>query len=88
MMPAQPPLPTAWNLPFQFSAGSQTSISMCESGDGFSTAATRQCAGSTIAGAAGACPRPPRRRRARQPPAGAVRARPPDLPAVRRAPAA
>ena len=60
MVPAQPPLPTAWNFPFQFSAGSQTSISICESADGVRTAATRQCAGSRIAGAAGAPPPPPR----------------------------
>src|SRR6185503_6320782 len=59
MMPAHPPLPTAWNLPFQFSAGSHTSISIFESDDGFSTACTRQCAGSIVCGAAGPCPRPP-----------------------------
>src|SRR5580704_14863597 len=54
IVPAQPPLPTARNLPFQFSAGSQISISMCESGVGASTAAMRQWAGSAI----GSCPRP------------------------------
>src|SRR6185295_19804517 len=43
--PAQPPLPTARNLPFQFSAGIHSSISMCESEEGARTAATRQCAG-------------------------------------------
>jgi hypothetical protein len=59
MTPAHPPLPTAWNLPFQCSTGSHTSISIAESGDGFSIAATRQCAGSMIGGAAGAPPRPP-----------------------------
>src|SRR5258708_7519584 len=48
--PAQPPLPTTSSLPFQASVGSQTSISMCESGVGVSTAAIRQCAGT--AGAA------------------------------------
>src|SRR5215204_5666038 len=59
MLPAHPPLPTAWNLPFQFSAGSHTSISICESEDGFSTACTRQCAGSIVCGVVGPCPRPP-----------------------------
>src|SRR2546426_8052355 len=42
MTPAHPPLPTAWNLPFQPDAGIQTSILMSESLDGFSVAATRQ----------------------------------------------
>src|SRR5262249_6625039 len=36
------------------------SISISESGEGFSIALIRQCAGSTIGGAAGAPPRPPR----------------------------
>src|ERR1700704_818613 len=45
MTPAQPPLPTAWNLPFHFSSGSHTSISMCESDEGVSTMATRQRGG-------------------------------------------
>ena len=36
--PAHPPLPTAWNLPFQPDAGIQTSILMSESLDGFSVA--------------------------------------------------
>ena len=45
MAPAQPPLPTAWNFPFQSAAGSQTSILMSESVDGVSVAATRQKAG-------------------------------------------
>jgi hypothetical protein len=54
MVPAQPPLPTARNFPFQFSAGSQISISMCESGVGARTAAMRQWAGR----ATGCCPRP------------------------------
>ena len=43
--PSQPPLPTAWNLPFQPSAGSQTSIRISESGVGVSVAVTRQNAG-------------------------------------------
>jgi hypothetical protein len=56
MTPAQPPLPTAWNLPFHAvsaaaapsarGAGSQTSILMSESLVGVSVAATRQNAGS------------------------------------------
>src|SRR5688572_24338579 len=58
MTPAQPPLPTAWYLPFQPVAGSQTSTLMSESADGASVAATRQCAGSIRAGAAGAPPLP------------------------------
>src|SRR5438045_3242972 len=56
MLPAHPPFPTARNFPFQFSAGSHNSISMCESDDGASTAATRQYAGS----GAPCAPRPPR----------------------------
>src|SRR5262245_22968498 len=48
MLPAQPPLPTARNLPFQCSVGSQTSISMFESDAGVSTAATRQNAGRVL----------------------------------------
>src|SRR5262245_50812420 len=55
MVPAQPPFPTARNLPFQFSAGSHTSTSICESDDGESVRTTRQCAGKFRAG----CPRPP-----------------------------
>ena len=46
MLPFKPPLPTAWNLPFQPAAGSQTSILMSESLVGVSVAATRQNAGS------------------------------------------
>src|SRR5437773_10537542 len=42
MTPAQPPLPTAWNLPFQPPAGSQTSTLISESSVGFTVAATRQ----------------------------------------------
>src|SRR5688572_10613108 len=72
MVPAQPPLPTAWNLPFQFSAGSQTSISMCESDEGLRTTATRQWAGSLGCGAAGAAaPPPPAAPRPPRPPAWA-----------------
>src|SRR5438046_2705092 len=58
MVPAHPPLPTAWNLPFQPDAGIQTSILMSESLVGFSVAATRQNAGSALNAAPG--PRPPR----------------------------
>src|SRR3989442_6525403 len=45
MIPAQPPFPTASNFWFQVSAGSQISIAISESDDGFSSAATRQNAG-------------------------------------------
>ena len=48
MVPAQPPLPTARNFPFQFSDGSHNSISMRESGEGVRVAATRQKAGSCL----------------------------------------
>src|SRR5262245_58266838 len=43
--PAQPPLPTARNLPFQFFVGSQSSTLMFESGVGLSTIVTLQCSG-------------------------------------------
>src|SRR6266850_135634 len=45
MAPVHAPLPTAWYLLFQFSAGSQISILMSESLDGFAVSATRQNAG-------------------------------------------
>src|SRR5437867_6665643 len=48
MEPAQPPLPTAWNFPFQFASGIHTSILISESLDGFSVAATLQNAGSCL----------------------------------------
>src|SRR6185369_16400617 len=52
MTPPAPPLPVPRNLPFQVSAGgSQTSIRMFDSGVGLSVAATRQKAGTVIAGA-------------------------------------
>src|SRR5213594_3757835 len=54
MEPAQPPLPTASNFPFQWSAGNQTSKLMFESDDGLSTPTTRQNAGT----AAPAAPAP------------------------------
>src|SRR3979490_432122 len=46
--PLNAPLPTAWNLPFQPDAGSQTSILISESLVGVSVAATRQNAGSGV----------------------------------------
>src|SRR5437667_7654204 len=45
MAPFHAPLPTAWYFVFQLSAGSQTSILMSESLDGFAVSATRQNAG-------------------------------------------
>ena len=57
MVPAHAPLPTDWSLPFQFAAGSQTSILISESLAGDSVAATRQNAGSAENGFAP--PRPP-----------------------------
>src|SRR5689334_3206149 len=57
MLPAQPPLPTAWNLPFHPAAGSQTSILISESEEGVSVAATRQKAGNWLnCGTAGPVP--------------------------------
>src|SRR5256885_14922143 len=57
MVPAQPPLPTAWNFPFQSAAGIQTSILMSESDEGVSVAATRQKVGSWLnCGAAAPAP--------------------------------
>src|SRR5262245_30577546 len=61
MTPAQPPPPTNWNFPFQFS-GIHTSMSICESAVGRSVAATRQNDGTARpAGAAPGPPRPPPR---------------------------
>src|SRR5688572_20553896 len=57
MLPFQPPLPTAWNLPFQPDAGSHSSILMSDSLVGVSVAATRQNAGRSANGLAP--PRPP-----------------------------
>src|SRR5213078_2848247 len=57
MMPAHPPPPTNWNLPFQFS-GSHASISISESGDGRRIALTRQRAGTICGGGAAGPPRP------------------------------
>src|ERR1051326_7648846 len=56
MTPAQPPLPTAWNLLFQPFVGSQTSTLMSESVVGFRVAATRQNSGRSLYGLA---PPPP-----------------------------
>src|SRR5439155_12768959 len=62
MFPFQPPFPTASNFPFQFEEGSQTSILISDSLDGFKVAAIRQNAGRSLNCAPP--PRPP-------PPAGA-----------------
>src|SRR5437867_8378614 len=62
MFPFHPPFPTASNFPFQFDAGSQTSILISESPVGFNVAAIRQNAGRSLNCAPP--PRPP-------PPAGA-----------------
>src|SRR4051812_25491680 len=59
MLPFHPPLPTASNLPFQFAAGSQTSILMSDSLVGLSVAATRQKAGRSPNWAPPARPPPP-----------------------------
>ena len=61
-MPAHPPLPTAWNLPFHVVlSGSHTSILMSESLDGVSVAATLQNADSVAYGLGWLAPRPPPR---------------------------
>src|SRR5438067_5649550 len=57
MMPAHPPPPTNWNLPFQFS-GNHASISISESDDGRRIALIRQCAGRICGGGAAGPPRP------------------------------
>jgi hypothetical protein len=48
--PFHPPLPTASSFPFQFCEGSQTSILISESLEGFSVAVTRQNAGKSLSG--------------------------------------
>src|SRR4030042_1028474 len=48
MLPAHTPLPMPTSLPFQFSAGIQTSILISESGVGVSVAVTRQKAGAFL----------------------------------------
>ena len=48
MLPAQPPLPTPENLPFQFCSGSHTSKRMCESLVGAISPATRQNGGRLV----------------------------------------
>src|SRR6187551_2321923 len=58
MLPFQPPLPVAWNLPFHLEAGSHTSILMSDCGEGVSVAATRQKAGRSL-NCAPPPPRPP-----------------------------
>src|SRR5260370_20197740 len=56
-IPAKPPLPWVWYLPFQPEAGSQTSILMSESFEGLSSAVTRQNAGAFLnAGGAAVLP--------------------------------
>ena len=45
MIPAQPPLPTPANFPFQLPSGSQTSKTICDSVVGAMTPATRQKGG-------------------------------------------
>jgi hypothetical protein len=45
-VPAQPPLPTAWNVPFHPDIGIHTSTLMSESVLGASVAVTRQNSGS------------------------------------------
>src|SRR6186997_31830 len=55
MTPAQPPLPTAWNLPFQPFTGNQTSTLISESLLGLRVTATRQKSGRSLYGFA---PRP------------------------------
>src|SRR6185436_5902197 len=73
MAPLNAPFPTAWSLPFQLAAGSQTSILMSESLDGFNVAATRQNAGRVLAASP---PRPPPRAPGWvKPPAGTACAR-------------
>src|SRR5438034_852365 len=52
MLPAQPPLPTPWNFPFQPEAGSQISTRMSESLLGVSVIATRQNGGRSLNAAA------------------------------------
>src|SRR6185369_9887064 len=77
MVPAHPPLPTAWNLPFHAElSGNQTSILMSESGDGVSVTPTRQNAGSIAYGLAWLPARPPR------PPAAPSRPAAPARPAA------
>src|SRR4030042_4468129 len=48
MLPAHTPLPMPTSLPFQFSAGIQTSILISESGVGVSVGVTRQKAGAVL----------------------------------------
>src|SRR6476619_3121001 len=80
MVPAHPPLPTAWNLPFHaLLSGSHTSILMSESLEGVSVAAILQNAGSAEYGFGWLAPRPPPRA-APAPRAAAPRAAPPSRP--------
>src|SRR5579884_255942 len=52
MTPAQPPFPTAWNLPFHPFAGNHTSTLMSESAVGLIVTTTRQNSGSSLYGLA------------------------------------
>src|SRR6185503_12019525 len=77
IVPAHPPLPTAWNLPFHDPlSGSQTSILMSESVEGVSAAATLQNAGSAEYGLGWLAPRPAPRAPPRAPPRPAAPSRP------------
>lgn len=64
----QPPLPTAWNVPFHSIVGSRTSILMSKSDDGRSVAATRQKPGRRLNCCTAAGPTPGRVK----PPAGTL----------------
>src|SRR5260370_37171609 len=48
MLPAKPPFPTPWYLPFHPVAGIHTSILMSESAAGLISAVTRQKAGTSL----------------------------------------
>src|SRR5260370_16034218 len=48
MLPAKPPFPTPWYLPFHPVAGIHTSILMSESAAGLISAGTRQKAGTSL----------------------------------------
>src|SRR5215471_2408433 len=58
MVPAQPPLPSWWYLPFHAVAGSQSANLISESLLGRIAPLTSQCAGTVIAGAVPAAPGP------------------------------
>src|SRR5215469_7858514 len=56
MLPAKPPFPTPWYLPFQPAAGIQISSLMSESLAGLTSAITRQKAGTSLNAAMPAAP--------------------------------